>query len=593
MIKRIFFYIGVLAIAFFVHRCAHPVMPSGGPKDITPPEILSEIPSNGSANFAGKKFILNTNEFVVLENIQQEALISPPMKEQPDFVTRGKSIQVKFKEPLKPNTTYSVYFGASIVDLTEGNPQHNYTYIFSTGNFVDSLSLYGTVQNAQNLLPEEMVYVMLYKDNNDTIPLDSLPYFVPPYYVSKTDVNGRFSFQGLAAESYKIFALNDQNANFMFDQPGEAIAFIDTLVRPFYDETRKPKKVIELDTIVEEPDFDVAIDTLQRRLDSIAQDSVFNERFNGLSLFMFTQTDSTQRLLKAELLRRNTLQFSFSRPADSVSIIPTNFNPDTLWHLVHHSAKNDTLIWYLKTLPIDTLNFLIKNQQDTLGEVAIRLDPDKTSGRARQNKKKNKTQETIDWASNIKNGNLLLTAKPQITFSQPMMCFVGDSAMLLVGADTIQNPLFEFADSLHQAIQFPIDIIEETRYKIEYPDSSFVDWNGFHNKAISLSFTPKPLKEYGIFTLHLHPEHSQPYILEMINDKEVVFKQVEFYHDTTVVLDFLTPGKFLFKIIYDDNNNHQWDPGFYPTKLQPEKVIYLNKEIQIRANWEVEEEWTF
>jgi hypothetical protein len=120
-----------------------------------------------------------------------------------------------------------------------------------------------------------------------------------------------------------------------------------------------------------------------------------------------------------------------------------------------------------------------------------------------------------------------------------------------------------------------------------------MDWNGYFSKAINLSFTPKPLKDYGVFTLHLHTEHEQPYILQMINDKELVFRQIDFNHDTTVVLDFLTPGKYLFKIIFDDNDNHQWDPGYYPTKLQPEKVIYLNKEIQIRANWEVEKEWAF
>lgn len=593
MIKRIFYLTAVLTITCFAWQCAHPVMPSGGPKDITPPEILSETPPNGSARFEGKKFVLTTNEFVILDNIQQAALISPPMKELPEFVTRGKSVQVRFKEQLKPNTTYSVYFGDAIVDLTEGNPFHNFTYIFSTGDFVDSLSLYGTVQNAQNLMPEEQVYVMLYKNDNDTIVFDSLPYFVPPYYVSKTDVNGRFSFQGLASDAYLIFALNDQNANFIYDQPGEAIAFIDSLVRPFYDPSRKQKKIQPADTLTENEETMLPIDTLQHRLDSIAEDSIFNEKFKGLSLFMFTQTDSTQRLLKAELLRRNTLRFSFSQPADDIRIIPQNFSPDSLWYLATYSTKKDTVIWYLKTLPVDTLKFLIKNQQDTLSTTEIRLDPDKTTGRARQNKKKDETKEPIDWSSNIKNGNLLLTAKPRITFNQPMMRFVGDSAVLTAGSDTILDPTFVYADSLNQVIEFPIEIHEETRYKIDYPDSSFMDWNGYFSKAINLSFTPKPLKDYGVFTLHLHPEHEQPYILQMINDKELVFRQIDFNHDTTVVLDFLTPGKYLFKIIFDDNNNHQWDPGYYPTKLQPEKVIYLNKEIQIRANWEVEEEWTF
>ena len=590
MLKRIFFFTGVIWIAVTLYRCAHPVMPSGGPKDITPPTIISSVPPNGSANFTGRKIVLNTDEYPVLENIMQEALISPPMKEFPDFTTRGKSIQIKFNEELRANTTYSVYFGNAIVDLTEGNPLHNYSFIFSTGTYVDSLSLYGVVQNAQNLLPEEQVYVMLYRDDNDTIPSDSLPYLVEPYYVSKTDASGKFSLNGLANLSYKIFALKDQNSNFIFDQPGEEIAFLDTLLHPYFDKNVFQEKALpEIDTLPE----DFQVDTLQARLDSLYQDSVFNAKYAGLSLMMFAQYDSTQRLLKAELLRRNTLQFSFAQPARDIDLIPMNFNPDTLWYLEKFSANHDTITWYLKTLPIDTLEMFVFNGLDTLGQLSLRLDPDKTTGRARQNKKKDAAKEYLEWKSNIKSGNLILTKKPEITFAQPMVTNHTDSAFLIAGPDTIANPTFVFTDSLHQTIQFPIDIVEETRYKIYYPDSSFIDWNGFFNSEISVSFTPKPLKEYGIFTISLQPDHEQPYILQMINDKETVFKQVEFTSDTNVVLEFLTPGKYLFKVIFDDNGNHQWDPGHYNTKLQPERVIYLGKEITIRANWEVEETWSW
>jgi len=598
MLKRTLFFLAVLWMAVVLYRCAHPVMPSGGPKDITPPTIIGSTPPNGSPLFTGRKFVLYTDEYPVLENIMQQALISPPMKEFPDFSTRGKSIHVKFNEELKPNTTYTVYFGDAIVDLTEGNPLHNYSYIFSTGDYVDSLSLYGTVQNAQNLSPEEQVFVMLYKDNNDTIVFDSLPFLTEPYYVSKTDASGKFSLNGLANEPYLLFALKDQNANFMFDQPGEEIAFLDSLVRPYFDDSAMPKAITEVfDTITETPDTisidELPIDTLQARLDSLYQDSLFNAKYSGISLYMFAQYDSTQRLLKAELLKRNTLQFSFSQPARDIDLIPLNFNPDTLWYLPHFSGNNDTIIWYLKTLPIDTLEMLIMNQEDTLGQVFLRLDPDKTTGRARQNKKKDAGKEYLDWKSNVKSNNLVLTKKPEITFAQPMVTLHTDSAYLISGTDTIPNPEFVFLDSLHQTIQFPIAIEAETRYKIYYPDSSFIDWNGLFNSEISLSFTPKPLDEYGIFTLALNPEKEQPYILQMINDKEVVFRQYEFSNDTNIVMDFLNPGKYLFKIIYDNNHNHQWDAGHFNTKLQPEKVIYFGKEITIRANWEVEEEWNW
>ncbi|PIQ25775.1 MAG: hypothetical protein COW63_18595 [Bacteroidetes bacterium CG18_big_fil_WC_8_21_14_2_50_41_14] len=587
MAKRILTFIAILWMAFYLSQCAHPVMPSGGEKDVTPPRILYSTPPNGSANFKGNRFTLNTSEYVVLKNVLEAALISPPMKKFPDFSTRGKSIQVKFNEDLKPNTTYSVYFGDAIADLTETNPLLNYSYIFSTGTYVDSLSLYGTVQNAQNLLPEEQVFVMLYKDDNDTIPLDSLPFFVPPYYVSKSDASGKFSLNGLAEDRYLIFALKDQNANFIFDQPGEEIAFLDSLVHPFYDNTLAFKKdIIVIDSII-----DLPIDTAQTRIDSIYQDSVNNAKYSGLTLMMFMQYDSTQRLLKAELSRRNNIKFSFSQPAKGVDIIPLNFNPDTLWHLEVFSAKKDTVTWYLKTLPLDTLEVLIKNLEDTLGLVSLRLDPDKTTGRARQNKKKNAVKEYLEWTSNIKAGNLMPNKKPEISFLHPMVTCIADSAYLVAGTDTIPNPPIIYLDSLHQSIRFPMEISDEFRYKIYYPDSSFIDWNGFFNKEISISFAPRPLKEYGVFNFSLHPETRLSYILQMLTVKEVVVKQIEFTGDTTVVFEFLTPGKYLFKVIFDRNKNHQWDTGDYGTRRQPEEVIYFSKEIDIRANWEIEEEW--
>ena len=59
------------------------------------------------------------------------------------------------------------------------------------------------VRNSFDLQAVEDVFVMLYKDNNDTLPLDSLPLAVKPFYLSKTDVNGDFQLNGLANETFR------------------------------------------------------------------------------------------------------------------------------------------------------------------------------------------------------------------------------------------------------------------------------------------------------------------------------------------------------------------------------------------------------
>ncbi|PLX12197.1 MAG: hypothetical protein C0598_06485, partial [Marinilabiliales bacterium] len=231
MLNKLIIYFSVSILLF---SCAHPVSPGGGAKDKDAPNILGTSPENGSANFTKDKFTIEFDEFVELKDPQNQILISPPLRENPTYKIKGKSLQVKFNEELKENTTYSIYFGDAIVDITENNPRSNYTYIFSTGPFTDSLSLQGVVKDAFSLKPVEGCFVMLYKDDNDTITHDSMPLLVRPYYLSKTDENGRYRFSGLGDDDYLLFALMDMNGSLSFDLPNEQIGFIDSLLHPVY-----------------------------------------------------------------------------------------------------------------------------------------------------------------------------------------------------------------------------------------------------------------------------------------------------------------------------------------------------------------------
>jgi hypothetical protein len=162
-----------------------------------------------------------------------------------------------------------------------------------------------------------------------------------------------------------------------------------------------------------------------------------------------------------------------------------------------------------------------------------------------------------------------------------------------VGEDTTYKPLFRFTDSLHRKIRVPLELTEESKYNIYFPDSAFTDWNGLHNKAIYLDIFTKSLREYGIFVINLHPSEDQNFILQLLGDKETISRQHFFHGDTTIVYNYLNPRKYMLKLIFDDNNNGKWDAGNYLQKKQPEKVIYFMKEINVRANWEIEEDWEF
>lgn len=584
---RFWWFLLLIIVVILVVKCAHPIAPTGGPEDVKPPTVIGTTPENGNPNFRTNKFSISFDEFVSIENIQQAALISPPMSEMPEFRVKGKSVNVKFMEDLKPNTTYSVYFGDAIVDITEKNPVINYTYIFSTGDYVDSLSLSGYVIDALDLKPIEGAFVMLYKDNNDTIVFDSLPYYIVPYYLSKTNIDGRYQFNGLSDDDYLLFAISDQNSNYIFDQPGEQIAFLDSLIRPIYIE--KPK----IDTTLTDSITNLLMtkDSIIVTADSLVTDSImYNEEFD-VNLLMFLTPDTSQRLMKAEVLEKNKIRFSFTQPANNIEIESIKYAPDSTWYVEVYSKEKDTLYWYLFNPPVDSLILQFTQFYDTLGTVYLKLDPEKKSSRI---KKKDEEVKKIKlgWKSNLSGSNLDLDKHLEIIFNHPYVKLNKvDSSLLIIGNDSTWDPKISFDDSLHMKIVFPFDLEEETQYNIYFPDSAFSCRNGIHTEAIDIKFKTKSLSDYGILTFNLRPEVKQGYIFQLLNQDEVVLRDYSFSEDTSITISYLKPSEYLFKIIFDDNNNNVWDPGDYGQKLQPEGVLYYPTEIKVRANWEIEEEW--
>ncbi len=588
--QKLFLPAGVLLMMLGLYRCANVLAPTGGPKDVTPPAVIKSTPANHSTDFKGNRFSVTFDEYIKLDKLTQQLLVSPPMAELPDFRIKGKTLILQFKDELKSNTTYSVFFGDAIQDITEGNPLHNYTYVFSTGSSVDSMSMRGQVVDAEDLKPVDDVFVMLYKNNNDTISLDSLPLRVKPFYVSKTDKKGNFIFSGLADTSYLIFALQDLNYSMTFDQPAEKIAFLDSLVKPQY----RPKPQIDsslFDTITSLPADSIKLmtDSLWRRADSLA-----DAKLTLYKLYLFQEADTVQRLLKAKLLRENTIQFVFSLPGKNVTIQSLNFHPDNIWHKNEWSKSGDTLLWFLHLPHPDTLNLLFINEKDTLDSLALRIIPKQKFIRRRKKATPIK-KKYLSWKSDIR-GVIKPGQKVVLTFGQPVARILPDSILLVQGKDSLYHPRFTFTDSLHRHLYFPIKIKDATSYLLYLPDSSVIDWNHFYNKKIRLSIHAKALKEYSDLNVDLQPRKPGNYIFEILNKSNEKEKPVAIrYFSGKTVLRFprLNPGEYQFKIIFDRNGNNRWDPGNYLKKQLPEKVIYFKGVVILRANWEINETWRF
>ena len=548
-------------------RCANVVTPSGGPKDTIPPVVLQSLPENQATNFQDKEIHITFDEYVVLNNPNNNIFISPPLENNPEYKLSGKSLIIKFKEALKPDATYSINFGEAIKDLHEGNVFKDYSFVFSTGENIDTLTLEGKLLQAIDHKPSADFYVMLYCDDNDTISIDSLPYLTKPYYATKSDKEGNFKFSGLKDSDYLVFALKDENSNLKFDLPNENIAFLDSLVKP----------IGNLQLTIEN-------DSVKQKVNKDKQ----------LVLYSFLEEDSIQKLLKKEVPEEGLLRFAFSYPAQNVKIEVLETLPDTFSIFPTYSMNYDTINWYF-TPNKDSL-FLTINYDTLINDtMVLSLKPRKIG------EKKGK-QETISKLSNIKTNISGGKLKPEqdliLTFKEPVTnVIMRDTSWYIVGKDTIINDLsFVKVDSF--GLKYKLDKTFEMSqsYKIVIPDSVFYSFKGVTNDTTEFSFKVAELSEFGnIFVKVEVPENVPQIIVELLDERDKFIERQIITSTTKIAFKNLFPRKYKLKAILDKDVNGRWSPGDYGKKQLPEAVYYHKDIFDIKANWDIdlEEVWSF
>jgi len=572
-IRKFFFQIVFCWVcALLVIKCANPVSPTGGPEDIEPPFVLKSDPPNNSVFFNKRKIVITFNEFVKLKNPNQQVLISPPLDEMPDFKIRGKSVIISLNSELKENSTYSIFFGDAIVDITEDNPLSNYIFAFSTGSVIDSLSLGGSVVNGFDLKPQESVFVMLYFPQNDTIPADSLPYLIRPDYITKTNKEGFFQLRNLKSQPFKLFALKDVNSNYLFDQPNEEIAFLDSLIIPEMIVFPEPDSAVN-DTLVS---------------DSLKMRKLY-QNFHQLALF--TQFDSVQRILQKEVVSRSKFRVVFKYPAKDPRIDALNIDNQDDWKMELLNRRRDTLMVWVKDKNIDTLDFVISDRDSILDTTQFVLSK-VTEDKKKKGKKKEEVVERLVFSANAKGRTIDLDVPLILTFPNPLKQADFSTVFFVAGNDTLTGASFVQNDSLGLNWRLNYKLVENTGYEFIFPDSTLFDIYDMTNDSLQMSFKVKQMSDYGnIFVDLTFENQSYPYIIQLTDPKEVVLREVYAEKPGRVEFKLLSPGKFRFKAIQDSWQNHRWDTGDYLKKRQPENVIYFPAEIQVRANWDVEESW--
>ncbi|MCL2511464.1 MAG: Ig-like domain-containing protein [Bacteroidales bacterium] len=566
--------LAAVTVAVFFCHCAQITSPSGGKKDETPPRALKYSPQNEAVNFSARTITITFDEFFVLENASEQILISPMLKPKPNFRVKGKSLVIDLKEcELQENTTYSFFFGEAIKDLHERNILHDFYYVFSTGDYVDSLYINGFVHNAFDLKTQEKVFVMLYSCTNDTIPCDSLPYLVQPEYIALTREDGSFALRNLSDRSYRMFALKDQNRNFLYDM-GEEIAFLDSLITPG------------------------AISCCNHHHDDDSL-QIHSAAPRYVELFMFTEMDSTVRILKNEVLDSVRITLCFSRPTTDITfsvLSPSTANlPDSMpWNITAWSKEKDTATLWFPYFINDSISLIVSHEDVALDTLIFSM---KKTVAPQSGRRKQTVVEAVEPVLGITNnvaGRLPFFAALELKFDAPVYSWNMDRVLFYVDNDTVgvSPPPFRASDDFFQRRTFDYKFKEKTSYKMLIPSGTFTDILGRSNDTTMISFTTDDPEIYGALTLELTvPDNTPPLLLQLLTEKELILQQHTVLNSGKIDFGYLKPGKFLLKVIYDANQNNKWDTGHYLMQILPESVRYFDKVVEIRANWDIEEEW--
>jgi len=560
--KTLFHYF-LLILVMVLAACANIVTPTGGDKDITPPAVVISEPLNRTINFTSSSIRISFSEFVKLSDFTNQFIISPLMDNPPEIKEKGKTIVLTFKDKLLPQTTYTLYFGKSIVDITEGNALTNYQYVFSTGNTIDSLTIRGKVNNAFDLKPEAGVFVMLYDKN-----IDSLPLTQKPQYICKTSTAGLFELNNLKSGTYKIFALKDVNANYMFDLPNEKIAFLPDLIIP------------------EIPIVPIK-DTVKKDSLKIVKDSIILNTVHPL--FLFDEADTVQKLLKSSIPKLGKLTLIFKQAVNDFQLRSLRPEPTGNWFKTEMCPTKDTLnCWFLPG-SLDSLFLEVSDNNivlDTLKFSLVSIEKQSKSGKGTSAVNK------LYLGCNAKEGFLFdLNIPIKINCSNPIDSIDFLKIKLMEGKDTLK-PLISFTNNIKNYFTIDYKWKEEKSYKLFIPPSVMKDMFDFKNDSVSVKFTTKALRNYGTMSLKiLMPAEDAGYIIQLRDENDQLVKEKYIESLESLTFDYLTPKNYKIKLIIDSNHNKKWDTGNYNHKKQAERVYYYPEPINLKANWEMNLDW--
>lgn len=588
----------MLLAAFLLGSCARMGQPDGGWYDETPPRIMGAAPADKGTNVKNRKISIFFDEFIQIENATEKVVVSPPQLETPEIVASGKRIRIELLDSLKPNTTYTIDFSDAITDNNEDNPLGNYTYSFSTGDAIDTLEVSGKVLQAKDLEPVKGILVGLYSDLSDTAFTTK-----PMLRVSRTDGSGRFVIKGVAPGTYRVYALQDADGNYLFNQKSEMLAFSQEKIVPSF------KPDVRQDT--------TWIDSL--RIKSIDRVGYTHFLPDDIVLRAFNEVMTDRYFLKAERREPESFTLFYSYGGEMPQVRGLNFQSDDAF-IIESTEKQDTITYWLKDTALvnqDTLRVeLTYHMTDSLGKLVEQIDTlDILSRISHEKRQKDLEREREEWQK--KQDRAKKRGEPYDSIMPPKALAIGVKAPSeldpdknisftfntpLASVDTAAIHLYSKHDTLWYNAPLEFNHVRgreyelrgewrpDIEYSLEIDSAAFVDIYGKVSPPFKQGFKVKSFDEYGTLLLNIPTMTDTTIVVQLLDAGDKIIKEVttnqgvaEFY--------YVSPSTYYVRMYIDSNRNGEWDTGLYSANRQPETVYYFPKEIEIRAKWDFTETW--
>lgn len=529
--SKVAIFIFYLLILSSTIRCANMQQPTGGPRDSIAPVLLHETPPNLTTKFSARKIVLNFDEFIKLNNVTKEISISPDMETLPDFQVKRRALEIELPNQLEENTTYVINFGEAIADNNEGNAFKNYSYVFSTGDEIDSLNISGQVINALTNEPEIQISVILIPVSQDTIFGKK-----KANIFATTDSSGHFELRYLREDQYRIYALKEQNNDRIYNSPDEWIGFIS---------------------------------------DSIA----LTKDTMGIRLWTSKQVPDVFRTVERQIDRAGKVWFTFNRPLEQPRIVITDPAPLDATKVVEFTREKDSVNLWLNDMTFDSLKVQVFDRDSLLDSILVRRP------------KNDKYDRQITVTNNLDRNRVNRITHLQFQASTPLSHI--DRSKIILMDDSVKQDNFQLMRDSIESRKFIIryNWKPKRNYELILEKDALRDPFEHGNETHQWAFTLEENEKFGDIVLHLTvPDTSIQYLVEVIDEKkETIYRKDVIRHDKTLTYKNFPEGKYMLRIIYDHNGNGRWDPGNLSTLTQPERVWYYDKTFIIRPNWEQQE----